>query len=265
MKCCIPFVSFFSIICWFGCKNDTDKSNTSDQQVLEALALKLKQHPDNGKLRLQYINTLDSLGQPLLALKQLDSLITKDSLNYGLWYRRGEIAENVADTTIAIQSFEKAIAIYSSPEALLSLANLYAESKNPRSLFICDQVRDMRLGRETEANCNFIAGIYYVRTGNKEKAVQLLNVSIAQNYTHMEAYIEKGLIYFDVKDYTEALKVFNFAASVNNLYADAYYYQARCYEMMNKKDSAAIKFQQALGLDHTLQAAKDGLQRLNIQ
>jgi hypothetical protein len=36
----------------------------------------------------------------------------------------------------------------------------------------------------------------------------------------MEAYIEKGLVYFDAEQYQRALDVFKFASTVNNLYAD---------------------------------------------
>jgi Tfp pilus assembly protein PilF len=78
----------------------------------------------------------------------------------------------------------------------------------------------------------------------------------------MPAYIEKGLVYFDGKQYREALNVFQFASTVDHLYADAYYYMARCYEMMNIKDSAVLRFKQAISLDGGLTAAREGLKRV---
>ena len=148
---------------------------------------------------------------------------------------------------------------------MLSLADLYAEKKNAESLLICSRVKNMGLGREKDADCAFITGVYFARTGDMQAALKSFDECIANNYTYMEAYIEKGLVYFDNKQYDEAMKVFSFAATVNNLYADAYYYQARCYEMMNKKDSAIQKFQQSLGLDKNLLEAHAGLKRLGAE
>lgn len=222
----------------------------------------VNQNPDSTGLRLKLALAFDSINNHKAALQQMDSLIKKDSLNYGLWFTKGQVAENAEDTLLAMQCYTNAAKIYESPDALLSLANLYAETKNPRAITICSRVKALGQGAETDANCDFIVGVYYARTKQADNAIMFFDNCIAQNYTYMEAYIEKGLVYFDEKKYDEALKVFNFAATVNNLYADAYYYQARCYEMMNKKDSAIIKFQQSLGLDKNLVEAREGLKRL---
>jgi tetratricopeptide (TPR) repeat protein len=91
------------------------------------------------------------------------------------------------------------------------LANLYAEQKNERALLICTQVKRLSLGREYDAHADFISGIYNARTHNTEKALSFFDDCIANDYTYMEAYIEKGLVYFDNKQYNEAMNVFKFA------------------------------------------------------
>ncbi|HAI82436.1 MAG TPA: hypothetical protein DCL43_02115, partial [Chitinophagaceae bacterium] len=73
---------------------------------------------------------------------------------------------------------------------------------------------------------------------------------------------EKGLVFFDQQQYKQALAVFSFAATINNRYADAYYYMARCHEMMQQKDSALLRFEQALQLDPTLKEATAAIERL---
>lgn len=218
--------------------------------------------PDSTGLRLRLVNMLDSIGQYKTASSEMDSLLAKDSLNYGLWYTQGQVLEHGADTAKAISAYSKAIRIYAAPDAILSLANLYAEKKDSRAIPALNTVKAMRLGRETDAHCAFIAGVYFARTQKRDEALAQFNECIANNYTYMEAYIEKGLVYFDNKQYNEALEVFRFASSVNTLYADAYYYQARAYEMLGKKDSAVLKFRQSISLDKTLQEARNGLQRL---
>ena len=85
---------------------------------------------------------------------------------------------------------------------------------------------------------------------------------IANDYTYMEAYIEKGLLYFDSKQYREALNVFSFASTVNALDSDPYYWMGRCYEMLNVKDTAILRFKQSLNLSKNDKATEDALKRL---
>ena len=260
---------FIVLICFSSCHGNKENTiiEVNDDSIQSEVAIKnltsiLAQNPDSVGLRLKLVLALDSVHKPKEALMQIDSLIKKDGLNYGLWFTKGQVAEDAGDTLLAMESYTKAAKIYESPDALLSLANLYAETKNERAITICSRIKALGQGKEMDANCDFIVGIYYARIKNSEAAVQFFDQCIAQNYTYMEAYIEKGMVYFDKQNYSKALEVFNFASGVNRLYADTYYYQARCYEMMNKKDSAILKFQQSLGLDKTLNEAKEGLTRL---
>ena len=255
----------------FSCHNRPDakeeKDSTSQAWLPEINRLReqLKTHPDSIGIHFQLANLLDSTGNYLAALSEIDSLIRKDSANYGLWFNKATIYEHAKDTLKAILSYSTAIKIYPSPQALLGLANLYAEQKDKTSLLICNQVKKMGLGREYDAHCAFIAGVYNARTHNSSLAIPLFDECIANDYTYMEAYVEKGMVYFDNSQYKEALTVFQFASSVNNLYADAYYYMARCYEKMNVRDSAVLRFKQSLSLDKNLTEAKAGLKRLGTE
>ncbi len=261
---CIPAL-------YFSCKNDgknepddsvTNSARERFSPQVSSLQDLLITHPDSAGLRLKLAMLLDSIGQPMVAIAQVDTLLHADSLNYGLWFTHGQIAEDIPDTAKAIQSYKKAISIYNSPDALLALANIYAEQKNNECLVICVRINELSLGREYDAHCNFISGVYYARTGNKEKALQFFNNCIAENYTYMEAYIEKGLLYFDKKDYQNALTVFRFASGVNSLDADPYYWMGRCYEMMNMKDSALLRFQQSYSLDRSDPQVKAAVVRM---
>jgi tetratricopeptide (TPR) repeat protein len=255
---------------WTACGGEGKKKNTGQQQeaipaVVVAMQEAVQKNRDSAGLRLRLVDMLDSIGQYKQAASEMDSLLRKDSLNYGLWYTKGQVLEHGQDTANAIICYSNAIRVYPAPDALLSLANLYAEKKDGRTLAIVNNVKDMRLGRETDAHCAFIAGVYFARTKKRQEALQQFDNCIANNYTYMEAYIEKGLVYFDNKQYKEALDVFRFSSSVNTLYADTYYYQARAYEMLDKKDSAVLKFQQALSLDKSLKEAHTALHRLGAE
>ena len=78
----------------------------------------------------------------------------------------------------------------------------------------------------------------------------------------MEAYLEKGFIYYDAKQYAAALKIFKMAANINNTYADAYYWMAKTQEALQQKDEALKNYQAALLLDKSLKEARDGMNRL---
>ena len=259
-----------------ACKNNTDTNNNTSatgnnkkEKTLppEVIALqqRVAQYPDSVGARLQLAIALDSVEEYAPALKHMDTLIQKDSNNYGLWYTKAQIEEDAKDTARAIASYVKAIKVYPSADAMLSLANIYAEQKNPRSLLICNQVRQLGLGRNYDASSAFIAGVYNARTGQKQLALNLFDECIQNDYTYMEAYIEKGLIYFDNKQYREALNVFNLAAKVNHLYSDTYYWIGRCYEMMNVKDSAVYYLKQSLALDKDAPETKKALKRLGAE
>lgn len=264
------FISFMTILL-AACNSSADSIGDKDSVVLankplpsyiKDLADAVEKIPDSAGLRLKLAVALDSVGAYKSALAQIDSLLKKDSANYGFWFTKGRIAENDGDTVLAMQSYDMALRIYPSVDAMLGLANLYAEQKNERALLICTQVKRLSLGREYDAHADFIAGIYNARTGNKEKAIAFFDNCIANDYTYMPAHIEKGLVYYDNKEYSEAMNVFKFASTVNALDSDPYYWQGRCFEMMNVKDSAALRFKQALSLEKDSKEIKEALKRV---
>ena len=269
----------FLLLLLLACNTSTEKnssnntSNASSKKLnapkpfpefVQSLYEQVKQNPDSTGLRLKLASALDSISAYSSALLQMDTLLKKDSANFGLWYANGEIAEDAKDTTRAMMSYTKAIGIYPSPDAMLSLANLYAEQKNKKALDICRQVQQMSLGRDYDAHCAFITGVYFARTHNKEKALSAFDNCIANDYTYMDAYIEKGLVYFDDKQFRDALNVFEMAATVNALDSNPYYWQGRCYEMMNLRDSAILRLKQSLHLQED-SATHAALKRLGAE
>lgn len=267
MKVAIAFISFLSVL-FFACNtppgNDGSTLNPYTEYA-QFLTAQLQANPDSAGLRLKLATILDSAGKYNEALLQMDSLIAKDSANFGLWFTQAHIAEDAGDTLLAMKSYDKALHIYPSADAMISLANLYAEQKSENALVICNRVKQLSPGREYDAHCAFIAGVYYARTGNSKMALQSFDECIASNYTYMEAYIEKGLVYFDNKQYREALNVFSFAGTVNALDANPYYWQGRSYEMMHIKDSAILRFKQSLSFDKNATETKEALKRLGSE
>ena len=250
----------------YSCKQNKNAKAAADPaklEVLSQLEKSVQQYPDSASIRMQYVNALDSLQMYPKAIAQTDSMIRRDSLNNGLWFAKGQLLESNHDTAQAINSYKKALSIYPSVEAQLSLANLFAETRNAAALQICQVVSRMGLGRETDANCDFIAGVYYARIGTNEKAHVFFDRAINNNYTLMEAYMEKGFLFYSEKKYTEANKVFETAITINNTYADAYYWKAKTFEAMGNNDQALLNYERSLGLDKNLHEAREAIKRLS--
>jgi tetratricopeptide (TPR) repeat protein len=254
-----------------ACKNEPANQvpDTLQKEEMPAairqLFSQVAQNPDSVGLRLKLVDALDSLGAYRQASGQMDSLLLKDSLNYGLWYRKALLQENLKDSSGALRSYRYAIRIYPAPDALLAAANLLAEQKNAAALTLCKQVEDMRLGREYTAHCSFIRGVYYARTGDRKKAIDAFNQCIYNDLNYTEAYMEKGFLYYDDKKTSEALQVFQTVVTVKNGYADGYYWSAKCYEVLGNKPEAIANYRKALVFDPKLAEAATALQRLGAK
>ena len=256
--------SFFFV--FFSCKNDA--SNTlikpkPDVTFIKKIAQQVANNRDSVGLRFNYIEALDSIGDYKTALVQIDSLIFNDKGNYALWFRRAKLYEHAKDTTQAINSYQKALLIYRSADGLLALANLYAETKNSLVLTICNELDNLRIGREYDSYTNFFRGVYYARIGDSQQANLFFDKSIVNNYTFIDAYMEKGFLLYDGAKFTEALQVFKKVNAVNVTYADAYYWQGKCFEAINNKPEAILQYQQTLTLDKYFVEAQAGIKRIN--
>ena len=64
------------------------------------------------------------------------------------------------------------------------------------------------------------------------------------------------------KQFDEALKIFNMAATVSNTDSDAYFWMGRCYEAINQKDKAIENYQRALALEPNFYEAETRLHNL---
>jgi tetratricopeptide (TPR) repeat protein len=250
------FIASFLLAC------NGNKDKVAEGNYVEDLKAQVKGYPDSIQLQLILVDALDSLGRYKEALSEIDQLIAKDSLNYGLWVTKGKVQQNLTDTAAAIVSFRRAARVYPSPEALLALANLYAETKDAKVFEVCAMIDQLKLGREMDSYTHFFTGVYYSRIGDKQKAIEYFDRAINYNYTLMDTYIEKGSLYYEERNYAEAMKIFKTATTINNTFADGYYWQAKCYEAMNDKPNAMSSYSKAFALDKKMKEAEEGMNRM---
>jgi tetratricopeptide (TPR) repeat protein len=254
----------------FSCKEEKNTPATSPEVVkypayVSKLMQQVKEYPDSLSYRLRLVEALDSMKLYPQALAHMDSVIAKDSTNNSYWFRKGQLEENVRDTIAAIESYLISIKIYPAVDAQLYLANLLAERKDDRALLIVNNVSRSMFDRRTLAECDFIAGVYHARKKNYELAHKLFDRCINNQRKFMEAYIEKGLLLMDENKTDQAMIVFHLATTVEPTYADAWYYEGKCWESLGKTEEAKQRYEESLKYDPELKEAKDALLRLGSQ
>ena len=262
------FILFFAFTLGaFACNNPKDRVDTNKKAAgypvfVQDLLEEIERFPDSTELRVQLIDTMDSLHLTKEALQQIDSLIVKDPGNYGNWFRKGELAVHNTDTALAIKSFSSAAAIYNSPDVLLTLANLYAAQKNKLALSLCTEVITQKPDRTYIAHSYYITGLYYENIEKTEAAIENFNRCIQQNYYYLDAYLEIGWIYFDQEKYSLAKEIFETATAVKPTDAIGHYWTAKCLEKLGQPDKAINAYQLAFNLDNSLSEASAAISRI---
>ena len=223
-----------------------------------------KKFPEN-------INLKRRMGEALLQNKEYDAalqvyntIIAGDSLDFEAFHERALISLEKKDTTSALRDLETSFRLQPLQLTAVTLANIYAEKKNPRALVLADMVIARDSAREL-IDPVFIKGIYYGNFKNYAKALEQYNTCIKMDWKFQEAYIEKGIIYFEQKNLDEALQQFKLAATVSNTFPDAYFWQGRCYEQLGMDDEALANYARAYALDKDFSEAVEAAARVKAK
>lgn len=246
----------------------TIETKDSVQQLLSAFRDSIKKFPKDTSLKFEFIVALQDAGKYREAINFLDSMNLKwgDSANMKIYfnslYKRAELLAQAGDTANAIKTFEFFVIPGELTEAGLQLANLYAETKNPKALAICDSMNKNDESKR-DPNPDYLKGIYYYNIGDYDKALQQFNSCIKKDYTFLDAYMEKGRILYKQSKYKEAIAVYDLAIKVSNSFADAHFWKGKCQEALGQKEEAKISYQRAYAFDKTLIEAKEAADRIS--
>lgn len=249
----------------FACNGNADENTTATGKTAELILLEkqVAARPDSVGLRYRLMNELLKNNLYAEAIAQNDTLLNGDSANAVFWYRRGAIRLQQGDTSTAIASMQTAV--QKEPmfmEPLLDIASVYAARSDSNAITVTNKVIRVAPDARIKSEATFIQGLYYSNINDKARALASFDECIKNDYTFLEAYIEKGLLLYDQQNYAEALKVFERAIQVSNTFAEAYYQLGRCQEALGNKAEAILDYQKALGLDKNFTAARDALERL---
>lgn len=254
----------------FACNNNSNSAQqTQDslQQLLQSFRDSLKKYPTDTLLKYNLVLTLQDAGRYKEAVNVLDSMnismgdSTQMKVYFDYLFKRSELLLLAGDTANAIKTLEFFIIPGELTEAGLQLANLYAETKNPKTIAFCDLMNKNDEGKR-DPNPDYLKGVYYYNINDYSKALDLFNSCIKKDYTFLDAYMEKGRILYKQSKFKEAMDVYDIAIKVSNSFADAHLWKGKCQEALGQKEEAKISYQRAYAFDKTLTEAKEAADRI---
>lgn len=222
----------------------------------------LKEIPNSTLLQLNLARSYAAQNKNDEALALCNTILQAYPEQVDILKMKADLLGKKGSNTESIAIFEKAYVLAPFDiELNYLLALKYAETKNSKVLALTDSlIKADSLGIHAEPY--YYRGIYYATINDKEKAIASFDFAIAHDYNFKEAHIEKGAIYYERKQYEEALKIFNLLLTVSPKYADTYYWIAKCQEATGKKEDAKLNYQRAYSLDNTLTEAKEAADKL---
>ena len=272
MKNLLALFSF--VIIAFACTNNngqisgSQQTQDSLQRLAQGLRDSLKKYPNDTLIKYNLVLTLQEAGRYREAVNVLDSMnipmgdSTQMKVYVSYLFKRSELLTLAGDTAKAIESLEFFVIPGEQTEAGLQLANLYAESRNPKTLSICDSMNKYDESKK-DPNPDYLKGVYYYNINDYTKALEQFNSCIKKDYTFLDAYMEKGRILYKQSKFTEAMEVYDLAINVSNTFADAHFWKGKCQEALGQKAEAKISYQRAYAFDKTLTEAREAADRIS--
>ena len=180
---------------------------------------------------------------------QLDALLLKAELLKGL---------NQTDEEIA--TLEKAYSYAPlDKEVAYKLAFDYAETKNSKVLTLTNNLSKID---SLAAEPYYFKGIYFSNMNNSAEAIRSFDKAIQKDFYFLNAHINKGIVYYDNKQFNYALKTFALVAKISPSNDEAYYWLAKTQEALGDKQNAKANYQRAYALNKENTEAKAATDKL---
>jgi tetratricopeptide (TPR) repeat protein len=232
--------------------------------VEEGLKKSIAQFPDSLQLRDSLIRYYTKGQNYEAALAATDAVLQRDSAIAYFWDQKAKLHGVLDDTAQAIHALERAADLTPLPEYLMSLGYLYADTKNEKALAIGDALI-MADKAAAQKEALLIKGIYYSKTGKKEKALDLFTQALTIDYRFNFAYREKAMVLYELGRYKEAMELLQRATTLDPGFDEGYYWMGKCSEKLAKLPEAAEYYQLALACSPDFIEARDALERLGVK
>lgn len=221
----------------------------------------IKKYPDNPEFRRRLSEVYAQTGNDMEALRQFDLLIQQDSLNFESWYEKGNLLARMGDTTAATAALERSWELQPISYTGIALANLYAAALNPKVIPLCDFMIS-KDSTNAATGPFFIKGMYYSDSKKYTEALAQFDECIKRDWKFIDAYLEKGILFYEQQSFSKAMDVFRLATTVSNTNPDAWFWIGRCYEATGDTEHAIENYERAISLDKNFTEAKARIRNL---
>jgi tetratricopeptide (TPR) repeat protein len=197
------------------------------------------------------------------ALSHIDYLLHINPDDPAWLFIKADALERKRDTSSALNFYLKADSIAGKfPQARMAILNIYAETRDPKTPAYANMLLKDPASEKIQSDILMMQAIYYNKEGKSDIAESIYSKIIKQDYTFLQAYIEKGLLYYDQQQYKKALDIFTLSTEVKNDFADGYFWMAKAFLKLNQKELAILHFKRSLALDPSIQEAREELKTL---
>ena len=236
-----------------------EKGNDSTIAFIESA---LKKLPGNVSLQVDLAKAYHESGSPEKAMALCNEIISRYPGQLDALLLKSTLLKEASQPEAAVDVLEKAYQLAPGDvEIVHTLGFDYAETKNKKVLALADSLIAVDV-EGNHAEPYYFKGIYHYNTGNNREALRYFDEAIRHNYNFIDAHMSKGVVYYDQKQYAEALKTFRLATTVSPTYAPSYFWLGKTQEAMGKKAEAKLDYQRAYGLDKNFTEARQAAEAL---
>lgn len=237
------------------------KQKSADSAVLFLLKA-LRKIPQSIALQVSLARIYSDENNLAKALSICNAIIEKYPAQLDALLLKADILSKQNKETEATAVLEQAYSFAPfDAELAHNLAFRYAEAKNSKVLLLSDSLIKADV-QGTHAEPYLFKGIYYYNLKNYSAALKAFNNAIVKDYNFLDAHMYKGQLFYDQKAYTEAFKTFSLVTSISPTYAEGYYWLGKTGEAQGSNAEAELNYQRAYELDKTLVEAKEAAERL---
>ena len=254
-----------SFLLLFACNSKGDQENLKKgYRPADSLQQLISTYPDSLELQILLQEKNYSKGDTAIALKNLEALLKKYEKRTNLHNAIAVIQLQTGDTNNAVGSLVNSLAINQlQPEIEFELAFIEAARGNSTALAIADKMMAQYADKEIQAKAHFTKGIYYANKTMLREAIKEFDAAIINNFTSIDAYVEKGILHYELGETGKSIDVLSKAAEIDKNNPDIFFWLGKGYEQMKQEDQALLYFGETLKLDPNYEAAKTAIQALN--
>lgn len=226
------------------------------------------------KLKPDFTDAFIKLGELQMILHQhkesnetFDRVAELDASNATAFYFKGRNYAELKDTTQAIASYKKAVALNNDYyDAFIQLGNLYYQMGGGANLKLAEEyfTNAIRI-KELSAEAIYARALVYYDAAMFDKAVRDYEKVIAIDPDDYRPYSGVGLINFNLDRYEDALTYFDKALTMNPEYVRGYYYRGLTLMAKGDNPKAIQDFKTVLKLDPEFNPAKEMLKQLGVK